>query len=272
MKLSKTSIYHYVKLVFHSVMFLAVLIFYIINKVKGSIDMSNKVAYTQVVLVVMWIVFTFEMIFRFFPATIESMGCQKIFKRNYVPKNEEKKIKPKTIGFKRTLAVALSWIVLNSIIGVLYFCGVFDAGVLILISLAYAVCDMICVLFFCPFQTWFMKNKCCNTCRIYNWDYAMIATPLVFIPNFFTVSLVLISLALLVRWEIAYKLHKERFAENTNKNLMCSNCKEKLCQHKKQLQSFLKKCKSFYEEKLAIVGASKQEEQTKQEDTENNTI
>lgn len=272
-KLSKTSFYHYVKLIVHMLMFLGVFVIYIINRVQGIDDLFGKFSYTQIVLLCMWLVFVIEMIFRFFPAKIESMGCQKIFKRNYIPKNENKNIKPKTMTWKRTLAVALTWIAFNSVFGILYFCGVFDEGILILISLAYSVCDMICILFFCPFQTWFMKNKCCNTCRIYNWDYAMMVTPLVFIPNVFTISLVAISLILLAKWEIVYKMHPERFAENTNKNLMCSNCTEKLCQHKKQLQSFLKKCKAFYEEKLAISIGSKQEEKTvENKDVENSAI
>ena len=58
---------------------------------------------------------------------------------------------------------------------------IIDEGVLWLVCLFYGVCDMICILFFCPFQSWFLKNKCCCTCRIYNWDYAMMFTPLFFI-------------------------------------------------------------------------------------------
>ena len=44
---------------------------------------------------------------------------------------------------------------------------------------------------------------------------------------------------ILIRWEITYKRHPERFSSSTNANLNCSNCKEKLCKHKKQLQGFL---------------------------------
>ena len=95
---------------------------------------------------------------------------------------------------------------------------------------------MICILFFCPFQTWFMKNRCCAVCRIYNWDFAMMFTPYLFIPNGYTWSLLGMSLLLLIRWEITVHRHPERFAENTNAALSCKNCEEKLCHHKKQLQ------------------------------------
>ena len=114
-----------------------------------------------------------------------------------------------------------------------------------LIALAYSVCDMICILFFCPFQTWFMKNRCCATCRIYNWDFAMMFTPLLFVPHFYTWSLLGIALALLIEWE--YLLHKypERFSESTNQCLSCANCPEKLCHHKKQLQHFLRRNREY---------------------------
>lgn len=252
-KLSKISLYHYIKLVFHSLMFVAVLVLYIINRTHGLADLFEMFDYTQIVLMCMWMVFAIEMIFRFFPSKIESMGCQKIFKRNFVPYEDNSQKKPKNSSALSTFAVASAWLALNLAIGILYFVNVFDDGILILISIAYSVCDMICILFFCPFQTWFMKNKCCNTCRIYNWDYAMIVTPLVFIPNWFTYTLVALALILLIKWEIFYKIHPERFASNMNQNLRCANCQEKLCQHKKQLQGFLKKCKAFYEEKLLTI-------------------
>ena len=65
--------------------------------------------------------------------------------------------------------------------GTLYFLNVIDLGIVVIISLAFSVCDLICILFFCPFQTWMMHNRCCTTCRIYNWDFAMMFTPLIFI-------------------------------------------------------------------------------------------
>lgn len=100
---------------------------------------------------------------------------------------------------------------------------------------------MICILFFCPFQTWLMKNKCCTSCRIYNWDFVMMFTPLLFIRSYATWSLFAMAFILFLRWEITLSLHPERFAENTNASLSCGCCEEKLCHHKGQLQSFLKK-------------------------------
>ena len=83
-----------------------------------------------------------------------------------------------------------------------------------------------------------MKNKCCTTCRIYNWDYIMMFTPLLFLvakPGpILHYILIALALVILIIWEITYKIHPERFTENTNENLTCKNCKEKLCQHHKQ--------------------------------------
>jgi hypothetical protein len=171
------------------------------------------------------------------------MGCQKQFARNYEPTGEKS---PTNQSWQTTALVAIIWLVLNAIFGFLYFAGWIDRGIMILIAIAYSICDIVCILFFCPFQTWFMKNRCCTTCRIYNWDFAMMFTPLVFIPSLYTYSLLGCALGLLLRWEITYRLHPERFSVTTNRCLDCSRCEEKLCSHKRQLRGFLKKYKTRF--------------------------
>jgi hypothetical protein len=236
-KLSVISAMHYFKLVYRSLLFIGAFIFWLTEKIKGIEKPFEDVEHKPVILLIIWIIFTVEMLLRFFPSKTESMGCQKQFSKNYKQASTDA---PDQMPWVSTLAVASAWIALNALIGIPYLLGLFDSGVLLLVSLAFAVCDMICILFFCPFQTWFMKNKCCTTCRIYNWDYAMMFTPLIFIPNLFTWSLLGISLLLLIEWEILYKRFPERFVENCNSSLSCVNCQEKLCHHKKQLQHFLK--------------------------------
>jgi len=234
-RLSRISALHYYKLFFRSALFLGALILYVLHRM-GIIEDSAS-AYRPYVLGTIALIFIAEMILRFFPSSFESMGCQKQFKRNFIPTDVSR---PRRRSPLSILAVAAAWIGLNAVIGLLYFTHVIDAGILVLISLAYAVCDMICILFFCPFQTWFMKNKCCGSCRIYNWDYAMMCTPLIFIPNPYAWSVLGVALLLLLYWEIVAFAHPERFAEETNGCLSCAVCKEKLCHHKKQLRSFLK--------------------------------
>ena len=251
-KISDISHLHYIKLVCRSALFIAALTLYIINKLKKSEELFLGIEHKPIILTVIWVVFVIEMILRFFPAKVESMGCQKQFERNYIPSGETV---PDKTSWVRTFVSAASWILLNAIIGFLYFLEVYDAGILVLLALAFSVCDMICILFFCPFQTWILKNKCCTTCRIYNWDYAMMFTPLVFICNAYALTLVILSLLLLIKWEIVYKIHPERYTENTNESLACKNCKEKLCQHKTQLRSFLKKRREFAKKKAEKLNA-----------------
>ena len=242
-KLTAITAMHYGKLVLRSVLFLVGLILYVINRIKKP--ENTYLGFSEIwFLIIIFVVYGIELVSRLFPSKLESMGSQKHFKRNYQPTGT--KAKPNLPSWKRTLAVVVAWVALNGAIGALYFTHVIDQGILVLVSLAYGVCDMICILFFCPFQTWFLKNRCCNDCRIYNWDSPMLVTPLVFIPNPFTLVLVAVAVATLIRWEIVYHTHPERFSSRTNACIDCKNCEEKLCKHKKQLKGFWQKNKKFF--------------------------
>ena len=200
-----------------------------------------------VIIVLIWIIFTVEMVQRFIPSPTESPGCQKQFARNYIKSGST------DIAIQENNAsvlVALVWVLFNGIFGALHMAGILDDGIMILLCCAYSVCDVICILFFCPFQTWFLKNKCCCTCRIYNWDYAMMFTPLFFVKSPYTWSLLALSVLLLMRWEITFFRHPERFSDKTNAYLHCSNCSEKLCSHKKQLASLWKDIAAFTDNRL----------------------
>ncbi len=238
-KLSRTSAMHYFKLIFRSALFVSALVLYIYNRIHGIGPIYDSVRGIPGLLQIIWFVFMVEMILRMFPASIESMGCQKVFARNYKGKDADRKKIPNI--HKGAVITALVWFALNGGIGILYWTRIIDEGILFLICLAYSVCDMICILFFCPFQSWFMKNRCCTTCRIYNWDFAMMFTPLVFTRRFFTWSLLLVALIILVQWEVTVYRHPERFSDETNESLTCKNCTEKLCHHKTQLRSLWKR-------------------------------
>lgn len=246
-RVSPVSVLHRIKLVGRSLLFVSALILYLYNRLSNKETFFSGIEYNEYFLLALWVIFFVEMLFRFIPSRLESPGCQKVFKKRFIPTKVEK---TRLTSWRSTLAVALAWLALNGVIGALYYTHIIDEGILVLISLAYSVCDMICILFFCPFQTWFMKNRCCVTCRIYNWDFAMMFTPLVFINNIFARSLLGVSLVLLLVWELTVRIRPERFSEETNGCLSCANCTEKLCHHKKQLRGFIKKNK----EKLFIKG------------------
>lgn len=243
-KLSKISALHYAKLVGRSLLFIAALVLYIYNRVNKTGLIFGGVEKLPLVLVVIWVIYFIEMLLRFFPSNIESKGCQKQFKKNFMPTDEKV---PINTSNKRVLKVFIAWVLLNLMFGALYMYNVIDAGIMILLSLAYSICDMICILFFCPFQTWFLKNKCCGTCRIYNWDFAMMFTPLLFVGGWWCWSLLILALGLFIEWEIIFYLHPERFAENTNAFIKCKNCPEHLCQHKEQLEKFIEENRLRFE-------------------------
>ena len=236
---------HLVKLIYRSVIFVSALIYYIVRLSTGTKYGGENVLFVSfwdgvpVFLIIMAVVFLGEMVLRLFPTKHEAIGNQKAFKVNYIPATKEK-IKPRKQHPARTLLVFASWSALNLIIGGLHFFGegkIISDDVMVLICLAYSVCDLICIMFFCPFQAWMMRNKCCTTCRIYNWDYPMIFTPFIFLilkPGAI-LHYVMLGGALVVwlLWEINCHLHPERFTENTNDRLSCKSCNEKLCKHNK---------------------------------------
>ena len=244
--MSHISIIHYIKLIFRSCLFIAATTLYVVSRVGEPSGLTINSEHRPFILIFIWFVFVIEMVFRFFPSRVESMGCQKQFKRSFRQTKIKAEKTEQNKQNKSALLVAVLWLMLNGIIGALHYFKLIDDGILVLICLAFSVCDMICILFFCPFQTLIMKNKCCTSCRIYNWDYAMMFMPLIFTKDIFAISILLFAIILLVRWEITVHIHPERFSEKTNKCLSCSCCREKLCSHKKQLRSFLAANKNNY--------------------------
>ena len=233
-KLSPVMIAHYISFTWRTALCVILLILWIGGLVNGKSTIMYHFEEHRFIMTALWVLFMCEMIARLFPSGIRSPGCQKQFARNYIKTGNTDLLIPDN---NATVLIALVWIVFNGIFGALYMEGILDDGIMILLCSVYSVCDIVCILFFCPFQTWFMKNKCCSSCRIYNWDYAMMFTPLFFIRKSYTWSLLALSVALLIRWEVTFYLHPERYSEATNDYLKCSNCTEKLCVHKKQLRT-----------------------------------
>lgn len=238
-KMTTVSRIHYVKLALRGLLFLAALAAYIAARLRQAPEMFGGC--DSWLWLIITVPFSVEMILRCFPSKYESMGCQKQFAVNFEALGEYDRRKLLKDSPRQTLPVLLSWIALNGLIAMLYFAGLIDWGILVLISLAYSVCDMICILFYCPFQSLMMKNRCCGSCRIYNWDFAMMFTPMLFIDHVCACVLAGLALLLLVIWELGFRLHPEHFSEKTNACLSCANCPEKLCHHKKQLRSFHRK-------------------------------
>ena len=183
---------------------------------------------------IIWLIWIIDMILqlckvpKYWP-----LGSQKYLKHRYIPSIKE--LDKKTIKLhmkemtKSSTSVAITWLFVIVLISTLYLTHLISYQVVILISVAFYVCDIICVVGWCPFKTFFMHNKCCTTCRIFNWDHAMMFTPLIVIPGIWTYSLVIMSLIILIVWEVACAIYPERFMEKTNCALQCHNCKDRLC-------------------------------------------
>ncbi len=191
-------------------------------------------------LTIIWTVLILEMIIVFAPRPKVSMGSLKLFKHNYV----ERGVEINKEAFKRekrrlnlgALKVAIAWLVLNGIVAALYFTKLIREKELFLISMGYYVSDLFCILYFCPFQKFFMKNRCCVTCRIFNWDQIMMVTPLFFIVGVYSWTLCAVAVFTFIQWEVNFHRHPERFIEMTNARLSCLTCKDKTCKIKKPLR------------------------------------
>lgn len=214
------------KLIFRCIIFLIVLGVYVFRPE----ELEKPWMY------VVWAVFMLSMISQLFPANRRiTMGSKKGFAEHFSPANNYDRLKMYEYVQVNNLAavrVLLVWLSLNAIFGILYVADIIGPHELLLLSTFYYVCDLICVVIWCPFQSFIIKNKCCVNCRIFNWGYFMMFTPMLFIRNFFTWSLFFTSLVLLIRWEITIIKHPERFWEGSNAILRCTNCQDKICRLK----------------------------------------
>ena len=82
--LTPVSAFHYFRLVYRSLLFLALLIAYLIHRIKGTDDITGTLERQPLIIYVICSVFILEMILRFFPSRLESPGCQKQFAQNYI--------------------------------------------------------------------------------------------------------------------------------------------------------------------------------------------
>ena len=160
------------------------------------------------------------------------LGSQKLFRQRYVPVEGgfdghglRAYIRERT---KSAYQVFLIYAMGVAALGLLKKTGVLGEIALLVICAAFYVCDLICVLIWCPFRI-FMKTRCCTECRIFNWDHLMMFSPLLFFPSVYCWSLLALSIAACAVWEVFIFLHPEHFWEGANAALTCASCTDKLC-------------------------------------------
>ena len=185
------------------------------------------------ILHILWLIWVFDMILQIVPIKNRvALGSQKLFSNRFQPISKKINYEVLKNYVKKTTASAykvfILWMLLIAVIGVLFYFDIINETGLFMISVLFYVCDLICVLIWCPFRL-IMKNKCCTTCRIFNWDHLMMFSPLIFCGGFFSISLVVIAFLAWIVWELCVLIYPERFFEMTNVALRCSNCTDKLC-------------------------------------------
>jgi len=182
---------------------------------------------------ILWIIWVIDMVLQIVPIKNKvPLGSQKLFANRFRPIREKinyEALKEHiTTTTKAAYKVFILWCLLIVAIGMLYYAGVIGKTGLFMISVIFYVCDLICVLIWCPFRL-IMKNRCCTTCRIFNWDHLMMFSPLIFLGGFYAVSLVILALLAWLVWELCVMMYPERFWDKSNLALKCSECTDKLC-------------------------------------------
>ena len=181
----------------------------------------------------LWIIWVMDMFLQIIPIKNKlSLGSQKLFANHFKPIREKvnyEALRNYIVSTtKAAYKVFLLWCLLIAAIGALYYTGVLDKANLFMISVLFYVCDLICVLIWCPFRL-ILKNRCCTTCRIFNWDHLMMFSPLIFMGGFYAGSLVAMAAVAWLVWELCVMMYPERFWDHSNEALKCSECTDKLC-------------------------------------------
>lgn len=181
----------------------------------------------------LWAVWVGDMVLQIIPIRNKvPLGSQKLFANRFRPIREKINYEALRSYIVTTTRAAykvfLLWWTLIGAIGLLYSWDIIGKTGLFLISVVFYVCDLICVLIWCPFRL-MMKNRCCTTCRIFNWDHLMMFSPMLFMGGFYGISLLVLAIAAWLVWELCVMMYPERFWDKSNLALKCSECTDKLC-------------------------------------------
>ena len=240
MKIVKTRMMksYLIKLMFRITVFLSIFSFYLYDK-DQLIHLVLQPIYMGInSFHILWLIFMLIMLSHLFPKDSLSMALLKKVEKKYDPVENYSRLELLEFIQNQNVKawiVMLVWLIGNGLVGLLYAINILDKADLFMLTVFYFLCDYICILFYCPFQSHIMKNKCCVNCRIYDWGHFMMFTPMIMIKSFFTWSLFFMTALVLIRWEFVYANYPERFYSGSNKRLQCVNCKDKTCQIKKKL-------------------------------------
>ncbi|MGM9534525.1 MAG: hypothetical protein ACI3VR_04710 [Intestinibacter sp.] len=235
-----------INLVLRTILFFSAIIIFIDNPNNINNILNYELIFNIKVYHICWIYLVNDILKVVIPSKSKNTYNGKLFLKHYNERNNynQDRLQAEIIeANKSALNVALFWIGANIIILYVFLKLKLNSSYLIMLFLFYFWADMVCVNVWCPFQALFMKNRCCNVCRIYNWDHLMYLTPFILMPNFWTYSLIALGLFSLIQWEYQYKKHPERFSGISNMNLSCAGCKNECRFNKKKVEQKTKKYK-----------------------------
>ena len=181
----------------------------------------------------LWAVWVGDMVLQIIPIRNKvPLGSQKLFANRFRPIRDKINYEALRSYIVTTTRAAykvfLLWWTLIGAIGLLYSWDIIGKTGLFLISVVFYVCDLICGPIWRPFRL-MMKNRCCTTCRIFNWDHLMMFSPMLFMGGFYGVSLLVLAILAWLIWELCIMMYPERFWDQSNLALKCSECTDKLC-------------------------------------------
>ncbi len=174
-------------------------------------------------LIPIYLYFVFIALKKFLPKN--SIAQRRFFKSNYDRKAHD--IKKLNVLVKKdnhqAVIIMSIWLACLFILGLLYYFKIVDRLFIIGLVFFFNILDLVCLYIWCPFKI-IQKNKCCSDCRIANWDSFFLFSPFIYILSFFTTSLFLLGVIILVIWEFFYWRRKEHFYKISNHKLSCKNC------------------------------------------------
>lgn len=225
---------HIFKLAFRILLLATALYLYFTDIVKLNYPAVFQQGFGAWFLWLVWIVLVVDMLYRLIPNKHIAIGAGKHFACSYkassIKTDAADMSKAPNPLHKGALYSAVAWLAATSaMLFALHLLGILTPPMVLIVTLLYAVFDLVFILFYCPFQALFWRNRCCVECRIYNWDYFMMCSPMLLFPNAYSISLVLLSVAVLLHWEIALRNKPHYFTRATNENLRCELCTDKLC-------------------------------------------
>ena len=74
------------------------------------------------------------------------------------------------------------------------------------------------------------------------------------------------ALIVMLRWELVFARHPERFWRGSNASIRCENCKDKMCRIKKPIVSGVDKVASAMPAPVSIISATAEELESDFED------